>query len=214
MKYEGFYDLHQMRMYLTDSVIRRKNEPFYIDKVERVWKNDTLSPVIKLRGTLLRDNKKISVNLKSNSINLDPVPLGFFQSDYKLYIATRVPYRMWKIGLHSRNLRIEYLKDIIPPEYAPHHQANNSNLIQCICNEYSSYRDTYLTVMKSHRKFPIPFHRNFALGKKAGHVLIYSSIFKQAIGYVSDLNIIKLDIQFNFLYEQLKELCPCQIVKS
>src|SRR5690554_3333134 len=113
-----FHDIDHATAYLVGSIIRVEGEPVYIMHVRGRKPNYVIDYYpIKLHaiGGLNDPNAFKSIKLSDESVDMEPIPLGFswtnsvdilgYESNLTVYIS-RTPSRSWKIGLYGRNVQI------------------------------------------------------------------------------------------------------------
>ena len=208
MKYNGFYDLEHARMYLKGSIIRLGTEPIYVLDVIEV-KNHIGKKIQRIKYLLLSSQgKQQNINIKSKKLNLAPVPLGFMNychnGTYKCVYLSRIPARMWKIGLHPQNL------SILPCAGNRNTDMNTSNVIlssgfrDTVMGKFPTYKQAIKTVDKGNIYSTVAFNRNFAIQKRMSTVSLIYYKYEAAIGECS-LSGPKLRKSFSFLQEHLDE---------
>lgn len=147
-------------MRLSGSLIRYKEEPFYI--------RDTSEDGLTLHGFFPRTGGDKSVKLPCKDLNIRPVPLGYINGNTKCWYVTRQPTRRYKQGLESRTLNIK----------GPQMRMPVSDFLTCrgfsrgVKGDYPTF-DHCLKAVKS-RKISRAFSRRFCLSwnEEVGEVSI------------------------------------------
>jgi len=210
MRYDGFFDINQMRAYLRRCVIRVDELPAFINEVEETY-NRAGNKVYKLvyeRLEGLRNKKR--VNIKSRKVNLLPVPLGYCNYTDKgtvLYcmVASRIPSRMWKIGLNQNNLLLKPVagKKSVPIENNAFIQSQS--LGRTIMGDFPSYYKCIQQVREWGPYYTVAFHRHFAIQYREKRLALLYYKFKVPVGYAEDGGT-QLKPQYSFLQEHLNEV--------
>jgi hypothetical protein len=211
MRYNGFFDIHQMRSYLRRSVIRVDDIPAYVDEIEEGI-NKAGKRVYKILYTRLERRINRKVNIKSKRVNLLPVPLGF--CNYGLvekdncFIASRVPSRMWKIGLSSNNLQIRPVAGKLKVGISNLDLIRSVSLSDTILGNFPSYKNSREKALWKGPFHTVAFHRHFAVQhrhhiKKRLSLIYYK--FNVPVGFCDDDGA-KLKPDYMFLQEHLNEV--------
>ena len=202
MKNKVFWDEQHAKLYLNNSVIRYKNLPIFIQDIQEVLgKNNKFKVIYNILG---QDEAKI-LFLPNKNIDMNPVPLGFLNSNVTSWYISRIPVRNWKIGLNHKSFSYSIALS--------NHQRNrkeerelfelrvdSKELKNCILGKYPSYRRSREKVDNGER-ICYAFSRRFAIHKKG---LIYKC-FNDPVGklYINRLPVL-LD-KYEFLAEILEE---------
>lgn len=208
MKYDGFYNLEQMRSYLKRSIIRLEKTPIIINEVYED-RNRAGKLVKKLQYSELDGYRNKHINIKNRRINLSPVPLGFVVFDsgrdcMECAVVSRIPIRTWKIGLSINNIHITKIAGVRTQRADVVNLFASTELKQTIIGEFISYQEALRVIKFASIYSTIPFHRHFAIQKrKDRNVLLYYK-FPVVVG---DANyyLPRLHTQFKFLQEHLNE---------
>tara|TARA_Y100000310_G_C20638524_1_gene792549 strand:- start:556 stop:1188 length:633 start_codon:yes stop_codon:yes gene_type:complete len=210
MRYDGFFDLDHMRSYLKRSIIRVDDVPAYVLELTQA-KNRVGKPIYKIVYCRLGGDavKELRVNIKSKRVSLLPVPLGF--SNYTNWmtplcvIASRIPSRMWKIGLSQQNL---LLKPVAGMKKIPISNTDfimSESLSKTILGDFPSYYDSR-EVVKEHGPFhTVAFHRHFAIQFRPRKLALLYYKYNVPVGYATTGGA-RLKPQYEFLQEHLNEV--------
>lgn len=190
-----FYDRDHAEMYIIDSVIRLGEEPVYITDVEYAGDD-----IFLYYQHLVDANKMGRVRTDNPDINMNPVDLGMCQYNNRALYTSRIPRRMWKIGLNKQNFSYQY---VVPQNI----RAPNMNtllfskgLVHCIKGEYPSFEEAQSRVLDpDNNELNVGFSRSFCLTIKA----IYYK-WTGLVGYHKKQEV-RLLPEFKFLQEQLEE---------
>jgi len=209
MKYKGFYDEDQVRNYMGSSVIRYKNEPIYICGAYRTGDEYT----IEYFHLADKDQQKRSTSLDHKDIDLSPVPLGMVywkrRQDINLYntiVASRIPRRMWKIGLHKDSLCLAPVAGRALNRERAGIFIHSHRLARTIRGKYHSFEKCLSITNESEIGSVLPFCRVFAIGNyhpQKGYTLIHSRE-KEAVGRVSEDGAWELYDRYIYLKESLE----------
>jgi hypothetical protein len=180
-----------------------------VNEVDR-HRNRAGRHVMRILYNILGDTKSKTINAESKRVDYSPVPLGFTNfsegNSHECVVLSRVPARVWKVGLSTNNLHIQPCAgkraagigvDIIT---AP-------SIRKTIRNEYPSYKAALRRVETGDVYSTVAFCRHFAVQKrKRTTVLIYYK-YREAVGYC-DENKAKPRLKkiFAFLQEHLDEV--------
>ena len=207
MKYNGFYDQDHMRMYLRRSVIRLGDEPIFIMEVERV-RNKAGKRVLKLVYRILGELRDRRVTVKSKRINFEPVSLGFinYHDGFRdnCVIASRIPSRMWKIGLSQNNLNLTVCAGQRKHNTHVEIMIQSRELGQTIKNNYPSYAETLYRIEGPGELYStVAFHRHFAIQKRHKTITLLYYKFNIPVGIIKNRRP-ELRRPFEFLKEHLE----------
>jgi len=179
MKYDGFYDVKQMDRYLSGCIIRVKDVPIMVldvfTEVNRAGKPVTTMKYIEVGEQV----KPKYINMRSRRLNLSPVPLGyvnFREGEDGMNCATlsRIPSRMWKIGLDASNLHITAPVGQDKANLRKTSLLLSPSLRDTIMGHYLSYTDTLELLKDSSLYSCLAFGRHFGVQK---HEEEYSLIY-------------------------------------
>ena len=102
-KYNGFFDLDHVRMYLNNSIIMIENEPCVINEVNSDGEWDYILHYSRIGIAGIRE-----IEVTNTSVSFIPIKLGLvnilYRGKNKTFIMRRRPNRMWKIGLNNANM--------------------------------------------------------------------------------------------------------------
>lgn len=102
-KYNGFFDLDHVRMYLNNSIIMIENEPCVITAVNSDGEWDYILHYSRIGIAGIRE-----IEVTNTSVSFIPIKLGLvnilYRGKNKTFIMRRRPNRMWKIGLNTANM--------------------------------------------------------------------------------------------------------------
>ncbi len=213
-RYNGFFDTRQMHMYLSGSVIRYKGFPIYVTEVSE---SETIFYL--LVGENGEDKPK-RIGIKNKDIDLKPVSLGFSKLEYKNlttnYVLSRIPARMYKIGLCSQNLRIDYVGLNYNFPYSSGKIIFSKSLKKTILGEYVSIEKALKEVTDNQNTLSCAFSRHFSIGSDKEindkckvqdsftKLLLYYYKFTSPIGEIPDGKPILYE-KYTFLQEHLGE---------
>lgn len=206
-----FHNIDHAYAYLVGSIIRVDGEPVYIMNVRGRKPSYTIEYYpIKLHaiGGLADPNAFKSIKLSDESVDMEPMPLGFswtnlvditgYETNLTVYIS-RTPSRNWKIGLYGRNVQIvkalsrngDNLRRLWIPSKMLH---------DTVVGNYPKL-DEALDHVRD-RQGVVPFSRRFAV---CGNALIYKT-FLEPVGRVDEKTCeVELEERFSFLKEVLAE---------
>ena len=178
MNYNGFYDINHAQSYLRRSIIRIEDEPIFVSEIEE-RKNKVGQSTLKILYHTIIGNEMKTINLKSPKVNLAPVPLGLVNislmpDSYDAVVVSRIPSRMWKIGLTTNNTQIVPVagkkKTIISSKDLFFSVSFRSTIV----GAFPNYFDTVKKLEDGEYANTIAFNRHFAMQKrKTGLYLIY-----------------------------------------
>lgn len=129
-----FYDLNHAYERLTGSIIRLGKLPILISSVAYGARKNTLQ----LKYSIVGGNNDHYTYFPNNDINLKPVPLGLLINNGEVLSTSRMPARMWKIGLTPRNLYLEPMP-YRPLTFMPVHVFNTQAMADTIMGVYPTY---------------------------------------------------------------------------
>lgn len=202
MKNKIFYDIQHAHRYLRNCIIRYKDRPIYVADVQP-YKGKIYRIIYYSVGDKLKELDVINTN--DEHLCFDPVPLGlcntYYNKKYTCYFTSRIPARMWKIGLNKQNLS----SSTIHPQFSRNPVfiskiLNSRELKNTIQNKYPSLNKIMQRLSDSDPDNHIAFSRNFAMS--------HNKLFFQNYGEVGKINNnteIKLFEECSFLKEMLQE---------
>jgi len=208
MKYDGFYNLEQMRSYLKRSIIRLEKTPIIVNEVYED-RNRAGKLVKKLQYQEIGGYRDKHINVKNRRVNLSPVPLGFvtFNSGrdcMECAVVSRIPVRMWKIGLSINNLHITKIAGVRTQRADVVELFTSTALKDTIMGKFLSYQEVLRLIKFAPIYSTVSFHRHFAIQKrKDKNVLLYYK-FPVVVGDANQY-LPRLHNQFTFLQEHLNE---------
>ena len=91
------------------------------------------------------------------SLNLEPVPLGYVNQSRACTYTARIPARHWRQGLRANLLHFS-------GRYSKRVNLNSPNLVNTILNNYPTMSDCFEAILNE-EVLEKAFSRNFALGK-------------------------------------------------
>lgn len=200
MRNRDFNDSAQAQSYMSRCIIRVNEEPAFVHQVGGTSTKLTLSysPVDKI------DTGANTILMKDKAVDMNPVPLGMCSYfDTKRYIAlflSRVPARMWRVGLSMDNICVQH---ILGRENGTDYREKlfySGSMVNCIKGKYLGQAE----IGAAFKNYigSIPFSRRFAI-TSAGS-LAYKTI-PVAVGTWAIKKGPKLDDEFKFLQEALDE---------
>lgn len=199
-KYKGFFNLHQMQMYLMHSVIRLDEKPIYITDIEEQGERNYL-----YYCTLGKERKSNRININSAQVNFNPVPLGLINNNGSIAVVSRSPARMWKIGLHNSNTHWDALfnekrKDLPDPLLL------SDALRKTIENVYPTLAETIKQIQEMKKAGSIAFNRHFCLakGSEGAKIRLFYYKFDTPVGVVPNDKPVLFNV-FKFLEEHLRD---------
>ena len=189
MKNKNFYDEHHAKMYLVDSIIRYKNKPIFIQDIQKTEQG------YKLTYNYLGNLDFQMAFIPNKDINFNPVPLGFLNKDKKAYYISRIPCRIWKIGLCFKNMSVF---NILDHNIKIKINVDSKEINNTIIGKYPSYDKSYEFIRKE-KVNCIAFSRRFVICKNG---LFYKTNI-ETIGFLN--NPPELHNKFKYLTEVLEE---------
>lgn len=195
MRLKDFFNADHANQYLSESIIRYKGEPIYVRSVRAAKGNSIDIFYLNLDDTHVND--KVA-NYPHEDFDLSPIPLGMCDMrDGRGGFLARQPARMWKIGLHYRNL-VTY--DPNRPELPANFGARNlfftEGFLNMVRNNYFKFEEAAVNAAKNGLAM---FSREFALNNKGQ--LLYKTL--GPVGSYSKAGP-KLDDKFFYLKEMLE----------
>jgi len=206
MKNKSFYDGDQANMYLTNSLIRLKGEPIYIQGVRSHNRGLYIRYYIPSQQN---SNDINEIDIDHNDINMNPVPLGFvnikipYERRSQIIDVFRKPIRGYRIGLCRNN--IDYKKIFgETQDYDTRNILISRELMNTIKGKYPQYEEAFNFTVKSLGRSRA-FSRRFGIQNMGdNHHLIYSKLHNP-VGMCTKREPILFD-QFKYLQEALTEI--------
>ena len=210
MKYDGFYDVKQTERYLNGCVIRVKDVPIFVTTVYSDV-NRAGKPITNLRYIELGDmNTPKTISMRSKRLNLSPVSLGYVnfregKTGINCAAVSRIPSRMWKIGLDGDNMHIAPPIGKDKSNLSKSHLLISEALKDTIMGHYLPYAATLRFLDTASLYSCMSFGRQFGIQK---HEETYSLIYyknKTAVGVALPEGPVLLP-EYHFLQQKLQEV--------
>lgn len=179
-------DLEYANKRLAGTLVRDiTGSPFVVSSV------DSIGGKFVCFGTHLVSQQTEAVPLEK--IDLTPVPLGFFNHEYRMYFSCRKPMRSdWKQGLSNKSLLI----------YGTTDRFGFGVLTQPILNTYPKLNRA-LEILSKRVSGSVAFSRDFGIAKKDKELLLFYR--KYEVGKV-EKNLPVLNRDKFFLGQHLEEV--------
>ena len=152
----NFFDLDHANSRLSGSIIRLGNVPILVTTVERGSKPGTY----RLYYSLVGSKEQHYTYFPNRDINLKPVPLGLLIQRGEVISVSRIPARMWKIGLTSRNMELRPMPGLMLTTTVNHIMVSQE-LANTIMGIYPTYEEAKKV---NERGSWSAFGRDFAIG--------------------------------------------------
>ncbi len=186
MRNKDFYDGDQANMYLSNSLIRVKDEPVYVLGI-----NSRSSGLhIRFYETLAgdREDEATELPIGHKSIDMNPVPLGFCNIRYTfsdertkdVIEIYRKPIRGYRIGLCRNNMSYDQVFGG-ENEYDPRNLLVCPELVKTIKGIYPKYEET-LKYVTNEMGLVQAFGRRFAIQNMGGTINLLYSKSKTPVG--------------------------------
>jgi len=210
MKYNGFFNIDMARSYLRRSVIRVEGTPIHVKEIE--WQRNRAGDlVMKLFYNRLSEQRERVINIKSKRINLAPVPLGLMnyslqgeENFHDCMVVSRIPSRMWKIGLSQNNMSLSPAPGKRGVNVSHADVLASRPLKALIEGECPSYKVSRAICENSSYLTTIAFNRHFAIQKDKKNLSLVYYKFPTRVGVCNERP--KLLPEFSFLQEKLEEV--------
>lgn len=196
MNTKTFVDLRTAANYLAHSVVRVGSCPVYIRAVESAGDRESWKIFYKKLGSMDLE----MTFMPSGNINLNPVPLGLFNTETSIGKAARAPSRSWKIGLSYSNMSLHWGNN--NEEITMENFLISDYLKNLITNHYPIYEDA-ITEVSEGGVSTRAFSRKFAVNE-AGEI-IYSRTMCKVGSYESEGGYPSLMENYRHLREALEE---------
>lgn len=187
MKGYKFGSWEDAQQYLSGSIIRVNNHPVYVIQIGNS-DDGGLELHYYTLDTMRSDNRHLDrVPLYHDTVDLSPVPLGFMNVKTRarrgsVISVSRMPRRMWKIGLTHRNASLLYMNWEDDIAFLDTQRLVYSRwLCDTIINNFPSLNLAKDNLSRDWEM--VAFSRNFAFSREG---MLYYKRFHHPVGTVDD----------------------------
>lgn len=205
MRTRTFFDNDHAFRYLTQSIIRVKDNPVYVTHTQQADDGYVLSydrlplPPSSRAG---KSGTRYTIHSR-DEVDMNPLPLGMLavhQND-KVEASTylsRLPQRAWKIGLTEYNIQVSKISDKEYTRLSLRDLIYLPAFLKTVRGDYPSMKETIR--LSNERKLPIAFSRRFAIEEDK---LLYKT-FIVPVGEIQNNKPVLSD-NFKYLAQVLEE---------